>query len=264
MLRLFTLALISGASMLVGATQPHPPGRGLVFEPNRGQAPVDAQWVAQGPSYKVLLTGDGLTMMVRERNSRPKYSAVRMKLVGGRPWKALAGFDATGEVTNYLRGNETKVTRIPHYAKVRAAGVYEGIDLVFYDHGGNLEYDFEVAAGADPGNIVLAFDGVQRMRIDNRSGELILTTWGGSELRHARPLVYQQVGNERVEVAGGYELLDNGRAAFTLAHYDSRHPLIIDPAIAIERIYLSSPREVLQRKEVGGGGGRPLPPTLRR
>ena len=235
--RIFALALMSGASMLVGVTEPRSLSRPLVFERNRGQAPVEAQWLAQGPSYKVLLTGNGLTMMVRERNSRPKYSAVRMKLVGGHPWKTLTGLDPTGDVSNYLPGNATKVTRIPHYAKVRAAGVYDGIDLVFYDHGGSLEYDFEVAPGADPGNIVLAFDGVRRMRIDNQSGDLILTTWGGAELRHASPRVYQQIGDRRVEIAGGYELLGDDRVAFTLAHYDSRHPLIIDPAIAIERHY---------------------------
>ncbi len=155
-------------------------------------------------------------MSIRDRKSRTGYSAVRMKLEGSRPWRTLTGLEPTGGQAN-----------TPHYAKVRAAGVYQGIDLVFYDHDGNLEYDFVVASGADPSEILLAFEGIQRMRIDNQSGELILTTRGGSELRHACPKVYQQIGDHRVEVAGGYELLDHGRAAFTPARYDSRYPLVI-------------------------------------
>ena len=69
------------------------------------------------------------------------------------------------------------------------------------------------------------------MRVDGKSGDLLLTTAGGSELRHVRPKVYQQVGNERVEVAGGYEILDRRHATFTLASYDRQRPLVIDPTI---------------------------------
>jgi len=206
--RLLTLALISSASFLAAAP--------FAFEPNRGQSPTQAKWIARGPSYDLLLTDEGLTMMIHDGKSRTRSSAVRMKLEGSRPWKTLTGLEPTGGQAH-----------TPRYAKVRAAGVYDGIDLVFHDHDGNLEYDFVVAPGADPSNILLAFEGLQRMRIDNQSGELILTTWGGSELRHACPKVYQQIGEKRVEIAGGYELLNSNRAAFTLARYDSRYPLAI-------------------------------------
>jgi hypothetical protein len=59
---------------------------------------------------------------------------------------------------------------------VSAASVYDGIDLVFYSQGNNLEYDFVVAPGADPKQIHMAFDGVDALRIDDKSGDLILTT----------------------------------------------------------------------------------------
>ena len=42
-------------------------------------------------------------------------------------------------------------------------GVYSGIDLVYHGGRGQLEYDFDVAAGADPKAIGLSFGGVGSM-----------------------------------------------------------------------------------------------------
>ena len=147
-----------------------------------------------------------------------------MKLTGSRSWNEMDGVEPTGGVSNYLIGSDPKRWHlgIPHYANVTARQVYDGVDLVFYGQGDNLEYDFVVAPGADPKQIRLAFDGVERMRVDRKSGDLLLTTVGGAELRHTRPVVYQQLGKEKVEVAGGYELLDRRQATFALAAYDRR------------------------------------------
>jgi hypothetical protein len=38
------------------------------------------------------------------------------------------------------------------------------------------------------------------------------------------------MGDRRVDVAGGYQLLNGGGVAFSLAAYDHQHPLTIDPA----------------------------------
>ena len=109
--------------------------------------------------------------------------------------------------------------------------MYEGIDLVFYNNGGDLEYDFVVAPGADPKQIQVVFEGMNQMRVDEKSGDLVLTAPDGSELRQFRPKVYQQVGDKRVEIAGGYRMLGHGRAASTLAAYDRSRALVIDPTV---------------------------------
>jgi hypothetical protein len=175
---------------------------------------------------------------------RPRYSTLRMKLDGGRPWDHLTGLEPTGGVSNYYPGNDAKAwrTNIPHYNRVTAGSVYEGVDLIFYANGGDLEYDFVVKPGADPKKIRLAFEGQDGMRGDDKSGDLVLTTWKGSELRQIRPKVYQQIGNHRVNVAGAYELLDRGHAAFRLAVYDPRRPLVIDPSLQMMR-YLGNQSE---------------------
>jgi hypothetical protein len=232
----FLLSLCVLTSTFVSAApQPPPFRRPLVFEPNHGQALAAVKWIARGSGYQLLLTAEGAAITLPDPSekaplaagsSKQTYSTVHMKLTGGWPWTGIEGLDPTGGVSNYLLGNDPRQwhTNIPHYARLTAAQVYDGIDLVFYSHGGDLEYDFVVAPGADPKQIRLAFDGVDHLRVDRESGDLLLETAGGSELRHIRPKVYQQVGNQRVEVAGGYEILDRRQATFALAAYDRQLP----------------------------------------
>ena len=58
------------------------------------------------------------------------------------------------------------------------------MDLVYYGSQRQLEYDFVVAPGADPGRIRLAFQGAEAMTLA-ASGDLVLHTAGGEVLEHA-------------------------------------------------------------------------------
>jgi len=164
-------------------------------------------------------------------SAKERDSTVQMRLAGSRPWKQVAGLEPTGGVSNYVRGKNGKnsLNGIPNYVRVSVPGVYEGVDLVFYSHGGDLEFDFVLKPETDPKKIRLAFEGVEKMRVDETSGDLVLTTAGGSELRQLRPRAYQQLEDERVEVAGGYELRERGQAVLTVARYDTHRELVIDP-----------------------------------
>jgi hypothetical protein len=251
-------AIVSGwvllsPALLVAATHSASFDRPLVFEPNVGQAPSQVSWTARGRGYQLYLTGSGASIVMAEpvpasaadSPAMPKpgtrlqglpkarMSVVGMNLDGSRPWNAVEGLEPTGGVSNYLVGPEKDWHKgIPQYGRVRVKGVYDGIDLVFYGQGHDMEYDFVVRPGGDPNQIRLAFDGVDSMRVDNQTGDLVTKTKTGSEMRHVRPRVYQQVGDEKVEVAGGYQILENGQAAFRLAAYDRRNSLIVDPTVA--------------------------------
>lgn len=247
MFRVLLFSLISSVTFLAAAPQPQPFRRPLVFEPNRGQAPAEVKWLAQGAGYQLFFTREGVTMIVdattaEPSRSTPKYSTVRMKLAGSRSWDDLTGLEPAGGVSNYFVGSDAKAwrTNIPHYNRISAGTVYDGIDMVFYTNGADLEYDFVVKPGADPNKIRLAFEGQDRMRVDDKSGDLILTTASGSELRQVRPKVYQQIGKQRVEVAGQYKLLESGSVAFTLRAWDRRRPLVIDPTVALIKFIYAS------------------------
>jgi hypothetical protein len=122
------------------------------------------------------------------------------------------------------------VTDIPNFARVRAAGVYPGIDLIYYGNQSGLEYDFVVSPGADPRAIRMRFDGVTSLHIDER-GNLVLSTPAG-EIIEQTPVIYQTVGGERQPVEGRFAMRGRRTVSFELASYDRSRPLVIDPFLA--------------------------------
>jgi Beta-propeller repeat len=250
-------AIVSGwvllsPALLVAAPNSASFDRPLVFEPNVGQAPSQVSWTARGQGYELYLTGSGASIVLAEPvpvsaadssiNSKPsvrpqglpkaRMSVVGMNLGGSRPWNAVEGLEPTGGISNYLVGPQKDWHKgIPQYGRVRVKDVYDSIDLVFYGQGHDMEYDFVVRPGGDPNQIRLAFDGVDSMQVDARNGDLVIKTKSGSEMRQVQPKVYQQVGDKKVEVAGGYQIMDNGQAAFRLANYDRRKALVVDPKV---------------------------------
>jgi uncharacterized protein (TIGR03437 family) len=120
-----------------------------------------------------------------------------------------------------LRGIQT-------YSKVRYKGIYPGVDLVFHGSQGELEFDFVVAPGSDPGVIRLGFEGASRMRID-AAGDLVLNE---PRLRLRKPVIYQIGPHGRRWVTGSYSVPGPGEAGFRVAGYDRTQPLVIDPVLS--------------------------------
>jgi Beta-propeller repeat len=263
MRRILLLSVILTGTLAAAAAEPQPASTPIVFEPNRGQASADVQWLARGPGFQLGITSDSAIVVLHDRPAatapaslskraegsdvpqiflRPpissppkgaKPSVVKLRLAGSNAWKAT-GLKATGGISNYFIGNEPSKwhTDIPQYAQVKADGVYDGVDLIFYgDEQGSLEYDFVVAPGADPQQIQLAFEGATG-HLDSNTGDLVLATPSRKLLHHKHPKIYQEIGGEKVSVKGGYEILGDGKAIFKLGDYDKKHPLVIDPQVS--------------------------------
>jgi hypothetical protein len=237
----------------------------LVFEPNQGQFASSVEWIARGSGFAVAIAADGVTIETHERTgnaqeaplrSAPQakgagqkqarlavpaiqFSTVKMHLDGGHVWK-LEGAEPTGGISNYYLGKDAAKWRsnIPQYAQAKAAGVYDGVDLVFNGSQSELEYDFVVAPGADPKQIRLKFDGAAN--VHEESGALVMTTTTGKELRHAQPKIYQQSGGKKTSVKGGFQVQADGTATFQIGEYDRTKPLVIDPTILFVRFLAGS------------------------
>ena len=214
-MRVLALAIFTTGAALALGKQP------VAFEPNRGQAGPGVQYIAHGSGYCLTLRADGAGLLGRG-------GPITATLPGSRPGQGQPEAPLPGKV-NYLVGDASLWrTDIPTYRRVRYAGVYPGIDLVYYGIEGQLEYDFVVSPGADPRKIRIQYDGGGRIRVDAR-GDLVIESPAG-ELRQARPTIYQQIGGERHQVAGGYVL--HGRTVrFELGAYDRKLPLVIDPTL---------------------------------
>jgi hypothetical protein len=133
---------------------------------------------------------------------------------------------------NYFIGNNPERWRkdLRTYRKVVSSNVYPGIDMVHRGNQRQLEYDFVVAPGADPGDIRLSFSGMQKMHLDG-GGDLVLTTPAG-EVRQHKPYLYQEKAGVKQAVAGGYVLKGSNEIAFAVGSYDASLPLVLDPVLA--------------------------------
>ena len=218
----------------------------LDFEMNNGQAPSGYAFVAHGPSYALGISSSGLALSLH----RPDYnaqtahtngldsptgiqsSALRLNLVGGARDSQISGVDPQSGRSNYFIGNDPArwQRNVPHFGRVKVAGIYPGIDAVFYGNRQQLEYDFAVAPGADPGRIRLQAEGAKTVTLDS-SGNAILHTNAGEVELH-RPVAYQEIAGVRHDVESTFQLIDGKLIQFQLGDYDHNQQLVIDPVLA--------------------------------
>jgi hypothetical protein len=203
----------------------------LNFEQNQGQAPGKVKYLARGVGYTVFLTGSETVLALREAQGG-RTRIVRMRFAGARTDTAVEGLEPLPGRANYLIGNERSrwQTGVSTFGRVRYAGPYRGIDVVYYGNQGELEYDFVLAPRADPSQIRLSFSGASGMQIDEK-GDLVLTV-GSDNVHIRRPVIYQ-TGDDgrRVAVDGHFVKRSSHEAGFEVAHYDRARALVIDPAI---------------------------------
>ena len=199
----------------------------LTFEPNQGQAAPGAEFVTKGTGYYLTLDKSGSRMILRQGG---RAADVRTRLVGENAGVEIAGFETLPGHSSYFRGKVASkwITGLPNFAKVKAAGVYPGIDLVYYGNQKKLEYDFVVAPGANPGRIRMAFEGVSRLGT-NRDGDLVLTTPAGDLIEH-KPVVYQTMAGVKQPVSGEFHI-HGSQVGFVVGRYDRSRELVIDPVL---------------------------------
>lgn len=228
MIRTVRILSILAASLMLGATleaQRAPVAPALFFEENRGQTDPRVRFLARGSGMSLFLTSSEAVLALREAGP------VRLGWIGGSAGPRIGGEGELPGKVSYLVGDASRwKAGIPTWSRVRYAGLYPGIDLVFYGDGRRLEYDLVVAPGADPRAVRLAVTGAERLAVDPASGELVLEL-GGSELRFSKPFSYQEVDGVRREVASRYRLLGPAEVGFEVAAWDRERPLVIDPVL---------------------------------
>lgn len=201
--------------------------RPIAFERNRGQTDPRVDFVARGPGYTAFLTAGEAVLALRAGGKR---AVLRMALVGANPAPRVRGSDLASGRIDYMKGGDPKQKiRVPSYARVTYDGVYPDIGLVYRGDHGQLEYDFVVGPGADPGAIRLAFAGVIDCELTVR-GDLLLRTAVGL-IRKPPPVIYQEIEGVRRIVSGHYVIDDQNQLRFALGTYDATRTLVIDPLL---------------------------------
>ncbi len=222
------------------------------FEANQGQTDSQVNFLSRGRGYSLFLTPSSAVISLSRSKLNPDVnserfipgkksldkspderiqSVVNMKLIGANNQSKPQGLEEQEKRSNYFIGNDPSQWHIdiPNYGKVKYGKVYPGIDLVYYGNQNQLEYDFVVAAGADPKAIQLQYEGAENLAL-NDAGELVIKTEAG-ELIEKAPIVYQEINGKRQPISGTYRLLENNRVAFGLGAYDPTHSVVIDPVL---------------------------------
>lgn len=227
----------------------------LTFEANKGQTDPRVSFLSRGNGYSVFLTSKGMVLGLKASSvTTPAASAVTpsAKTISASSAKPAAATTnrsvsfnlvnaaeqptAVGEkqqpgIANYFIGkDETKwVTHVPTYGQVRYKSVYPGIDLVYYGHDRQVEYDFVVAPKADASQIKFQVTGADQLSIAD-SGDLVLKV-GTGQLEFQAPAIYQEVNGQRTPVAGQYRVQGN-QIVFDVASHDTSKALVIDPVLS--------------------------------
>ncbi|HJU05761.1 MAG TPA: tandem-95 repeat protein [Nitrospiraceae bacterium] len=225
----------------------------LSFEANHGQIDSQAEFLARGDDYSLFLTGDGAVLSLRQDDGSAP-AVLNMDIIGANPDAVITGEQLLPGVANYFIGRDPTQWRtdIPTYEQVRYDDVYTGIDLLYYGKRGQLEYDFVVEPGTDPGVIQFRLAGEDNLQIDEQ-GNLDVQI-GDETLQLLKPVVYQIIDGIRQEINGSFVLNEDGSVGFQVGAYDVGQSLIIDPVLLYSTYFGGTGGEDVTGLVVGSSG----------
>ncbi|MEO8195622.1 MAG: Calx-beta domain-containing protein, partial [Thermoanaerobaculia bacterium] len=218
-----------------------------IFEENGGRTAPAVRYAARGNGYRAYFTDDRVVLQLGETNPGTvlelDLSATGTAAVRGESSAASAiryvSFDPSG-----ISGRE-----IAAFERLRYRGVAADADLVFYGREGELEFDLELAPGADLSAVHLGVRGARAMALDE-SGALILST-AGDPLRLHAPMAYQlDADGRRAEVASAFVVDAAAKSiGFRAGNYDRTRALVIDPVL-VYSTYLGGSKSYAGNQQV--------------
>ena len=209
-------------------------GLPISFEENHGQVDSDVRFLAHAGKSTIYFTPNEAVLALYSRDSqkKPAVSALRMQWIGANAHpQMIAEHPLPGKI-NYLIGRDPANwhTNLPTYGQVRYRDLFPGVDAVFFGKDGEMEYDLVLSPGSDPEKISFGLEGVQSMSLAG-NGDLVLRLANG-EVRHRRPMVYQESDGERRWLSAHYVIHRNKTIGYEVAGVNRKLPLVIDPTLS--------------------------------
>jgi len=246
------------------------PSSGPAFIENRGQINGAVQFYARS-GHQAVYVADGRVVfdLVRQKQNGLKGTpgtpsrerlVFSLRVVGARETARFQGLEETGTLFHFFKGSDSTkwAPHVPTFRKLVCKEIYPGTDMIlsFTDQG--MEYAFEVRAGADPGQIQLAYEGVDGIRLDDE-GSLVVDTPLGP-MKETAPVLLQEAGGERKAACGGFSVNTPGRrvmglsCGFDLPEYDREGTLVIAPTLIYSSFLGGSKQEYGWGVAVDGSG----------
>ena len=217
-------------------------GNATHFIANLGQWDDPSLFQAQMHNAALFVERGCLTIALRESNQHTegehfhhaqsqRMHAYKVHFIGANPSVDVNGQDPDpyGGYNNYYYGHNPDrwVTHLSHLRTVYFNSLYPGIDMDIQVAQHALKTNFYLSPGANPDNIILQYEGLEKTYLSN--GNLILRTSVG-EIVELSPYAYQETDTGRCEITVRYRLLEN-QVRFIIGDYDTTLPLVIDPVL---------------------------------
>jgi hypothetical protein len=220
----------------------------VCFVENTGQFDGAVAYYVHGSDRSLFFTPTGITIVFRgrERGGVQRWT-VRLAFMDANPHVIPRGEASRKTRFSIFKGShETWRRNLAAYGRLVYTDLWPGIDLVYSGTEEQIKYEFRVSPGADPSRIRLAYEGAEEVRI-SPDDTLVVTTPLGS-LEDLPPEAFQEIGGERIPVPAHYSLKAQGAGdrtvySFEIDAFDSRYPLILDPAILVSCYFLQSDGE---------------------
>jgi gliding motility-associated-like protein len=222
--------------------------RGLLYIENKGQWDEEIKFKAEIEGANLWVLNNQLTFdfvseedMIRlhEELHDNKYSstsdgiirhhAYKVNFLGANEEVEYLGMDPASTYYNYFLGNDSSkwAGNVQLSKLIVGSSLYDGIDIKGYSNGNHFKYDLIVHPGADPGQIILEYDGApialthKQLRVELSIGEVIENA----------PLAYQMIDGKKHIVKCAYKV-DGQKVTFDFPNtYDASYDLIIDPEL---------------------------------
>lgn len=224
-LALLVCALVAGPATAqtsdpsrVAARHAH---RAELFEPNIGQFPSAAKFVARAAAYDVVFADDHVDL-VASHGQR-----VRMLFPGARAGMLPSGLELGSATVSVFRHDASR-RGAAMFREVRYRSIYRGVDLSFTFNAGRLEQTWIIAPGADPASISIRFAGARGVTTDGRE-VLIRTAFG--VFRLLQPFVYEDAPGGRLTIDASYVRSRGDTLAFRLGPHRCDASIVIDPIV---------------------------------
>ncbi len=262
-------------SLVASALGPLPLG----FEPNRGQFDPRVRFAARHGGGTFFFTSQGMVMVFnRQKAGAPSIMdriqdwwrgllldgpaqpeqgieqlALMVRFSDALPTAHLEGVDPLPGTVNYFIGDDPAAWRagVPTFGSILYHNLYPHIDLRYQASQAQLKYEFLLHPGAEVDRIALAYDGAERLQV-NEAGDLeIHTAWG--TLIEDAPVAWQEGSQgEREPVPVRFALEPGGQVGFQVGDYDHARGLVIDPALDYR---LADSEPTLKYSTFVGGSG---------
>jgi hypothetical protein len=227
----------------------------LYFIHNKGQVNKKAAFYARTSRYTLWITKESLVFdsPYSPHSPHSPYSTKpskylrdisRLMFIGAKKNPEMVPIDETRLRVNYFKGNNPSGWNcdIPTSQAVLYKDLYKNINLKVYGIEKQIEYDWIVKPGGNPGNIRFQYKNVKGTRLDEQGNLLIETDFG--RLVHKKPVGYQRItcpssGNKnQIDVDVTFKKIGKNSYGFAVGEYDERCELIIDPVVLAYSTYL--------------------------